>query len=117
MPTGIVVYCDEERHQYKNRAKALKNLQQKLYQRAYEEQLNKIQSNRKMQVGTSSRSERIRTYNFIQDRITDHRLDENFHSIPKFLTGANLDQMISCLRNEQKVEILYEIIDKFKQKN
>jgi peptide chain release factor 1 len=91
----------------------MKNLQQKLYQRAYEEQLNKRQSNRKMQVGTSSRSERIRTYNFIQDRITDHRLGENFHSIPKFLNGDTLDEMINSLRNEQKVEILYEMIDKF----
>jgi peptide chain release factor 1 len=91
----------------------MKNLQQKLYQRAYEEQLNKRQFNRKMQVGTSSRSERIRTYNFIQDRISDHRLSENFHSMSKFLSGATLDEMISCLRNEQKAEILYEIIDKF----
>jgi peptide chain release factor 1 len=115
LPTGIVIYCDEERVQLRNREQAMRNLEQKLYQKAYEDQLAKRQSNRKMQIGSSSRSERIRTYNFIQDRITDHRLNENFHGITKFLSGASLPSMIENLRLEQDTELLYEILDDFKK--
>jgi len=115
IPTGILVYCDEERFQTQNRARALNNLKHKLYQKAYEDQLNKRQANRKLQIGSSSRSERIRTYNFIQDRITDHRLDDNFHNIPKFLSGS-IESMIECLQNEHKLELLQEALDQFASK-
>lgn len=115
IPTGIVVYCDEERFQTQNRVRALNNLKHKLYQKAFEDQLNKRQANRKLQIGSSSRSERIRTYNFIQDRITDHRLDDNFHNIPKFLSGS-IEPMISCLQNEHKLELLQEVLDQFASK-
>lgn len=111
IPTGILVYSDEERHQIQNRARAMENLKQKLYQKAFEEQLARKQMNRKLQVGSASRSERIRTYNFIQDRITDHRLDENFTGISQFLSGELLYDMIECLKNEQLVDILYELLE------
>jgi len=112
LPTGIEVYCVEERRQMENRARALASLEQKLYNIAYEEQLNKRQQNRKMQVGSSGRSERIRTYNFLQDRITDHRLDENFVGVNKFLTGETLEILLESLKTEHKIEILYEILNK-----
>jgi peptide chain release factor 1 len=112
LPTGIEVYCVEERRQMENRARALASLEQKLYNIAYEEQLNKRQQNRKMQVGSSGRSERIRTYNFLQDRITDHRLDENFVGVNKFLSGETLETLVESLKTEQKIEILYEILNK-----
>ena len=114
LPTGIVIYCDNERHMMQNRAKAFENLEHKLYQSAYEEQLNKRQNNRKMQIGSSSRSSRIRTYNFIQDRITDHRLGANFVGINRFLSGSNmLDKLIYNLQLEQQTEILYEQLESF----
>lgn len=113
IPSGIVIYNDEERQMHQNRDRALENLKQKLYQKAFEDQLNKRQSNRKMQIGSSSRSERIRTYNFIQDRISDHRLDENFTGIQRFLSGETLTDMIESLRTEQQVELLNEILENF----
>jgi peptide chain release factor 1 len=102
LPTGIEVYCVEERRKMENRARALASLEQKLYNIAYEEQLNRRQKNRKMQVGSSGRSERIRTYNFLQDRITDHRLDENFVGVNKFLTGETLEILLESLKTEHK---------------
>lgn len=112
LPTGIVVYCDAERHMMKNRQQAFDNLKQKLYSQAYEAQLNRRQQNRKMQIGSSSRSSRIRTYNFIQDRVTDHRLGENFIGISRFLSGENrLHKMIQNLLLEQQTEVLYEILE------
>ena len=114
LPTGIEVYCVDERSQIQNRSRAFASLEQKLYNMAYEEQLSKRQKNRQMQVGSSGRSERIRTYNFLQDRITDHRLTENFTGINKFLSGETLEVMLDSLKNEQKIEILYEILNKNK---
>lgn len=118
LPTGIMVYCDQERHQNQNRATAFALLKQKLYQREHEEHLNKRQANRRMQIGSSGRSERIRTYNYLQDRITDHRLDENFKGISAFLTnGELLASMIANLKYEQRVEILSELIENFEKQN
>ena len=114
LPTGIEVYNVDERRQIENRARAMASLEQKLYNMAYEEQLNKRQKNRQMQIGSSGRSERIRTYNFLQDRISDHRLNENFIGVNKFLSGETLDLMVESLKNEQKIEILYEILNKNK---
>lgn len=111
------MYNADERFQVQNRARALAELEHKLYTIAYEEQLNKKQQHRKMQVGTSGRSERIRTYNYLQDRITDHRINKNFTGITRFLSGDTLNQMIECLRNEHKIEILYEILEDDKQKS
>ncbi|RNA37260.1 peptide chain release factor 1- mitochondrial [Brachionus plicatilis] len=117
IPSGIVVYNDEERQMHQNKSRALENLKQKLYQKAFEEELDKRQTNRKMQIGSSSRSERIRTYNFIQDRITDHRLDENFVGIQRFLAAETLNDVIESLKAEQQVELIYELVEKFNKKS
>lgn len=94
-----------------NRSKALEELKLKLYHKQYEDQLAKRQMNRKMQIGSSSRSERIRTYNFIQDRITDHRISENFVGIQRFLSGETLPTVIENLRALHKLELFDEIIE------
>jgi len=114
IPSGLVIYSDEERHMMQNKAKALKYLEEKLYQKAYEDDLNRRQRNRKLQIGSSGRSERIRTYNFIQDRITDHRLTENYQGIDKFLAGNSLlDSMIENLKYEHLIELLNELLEEF----
>lgn len=118
LPTGITVMCQDERQQKQNRARAFELLEMKLYQMEYEAQLNKKQANRKMQIGTSGRSERIRTYNYLQDRITDHRLEENLKGIEQFLNnGEMLSQMITNLKYEQRIEILNELVDEFEKSN
>ena len=80
--------------------------------------MNKRQSNRRLQIGSSSRSERVRTYNYLQDRISDHRLDENFKGIQTFLTnGRDLRTMILNLKYEQTVELIHEQLEKFAAKS
>ena len=106
----MVVYNDTERHMNVNRTRALNELKLKLYHKQYEDQLAQRQMNRKMQIGSSSRSERIRTYNFIQDRITDHRISENFTGIQRFLSGETLPIVIENLRALHKLELFDEII-------
>lgn len=97
LPTGIVVACQDERSQIKNRDKAMKTLKSKLYD-FYRSQAEKEYSQtRRMQIGTGDRSERIRTYNFPQGRVTDHRISLTLYSLDEFLDG-DLDQMIEALR-------------------
>ena len=117
LPTGLQVFCGDERQQHQNKTRALKNLKMRMYQTVYEERLAKRQANRKLQIGSSGRSERIRTYNFIQDRITDHRLSENFTGIDKFLGAASLADMIENLNAEAQIELLYEILGTNKNEN
>ena len=95
-PTGIVIECQEERSQFKNRDKAWKMLKTKLYDMKITEQNEKIASDRKSQVGTGDRSERIRTYNYPQGRITDHRIGLTLFSLESFLNG-NIGGMIDAL--------------------
>ena len=95
-PTGIVVECQEERSQFKNRDKALKLLRTKLYDMEQQKQADQIAGERRGQVGTGDRSERIRTYNFPQGRISDHRIGLTLYSLDSFVDG-NLDQMIDAL--------------------
>lgn len=96
IPTGIVVLCQDERSQTKNREKAMKVLKSRLYE-FYQSQADKEYSaNRKSQVGTGDRSERIRTYNFPQGRVTDHRIGFTTHNIEEFMQG-DLDEMIERL--------------------
>jgi peptide chain release factor 1 len=95
-PTGIVVECQEERSQFKNRDKALKMLRAKLYRIKQEERDNQIASERKSQVGTGDRSERIRTYNYPQGRITDHRIGLTVYQLEDFLNG-NIGEMLDAL--------------------
>ena len=104
-PTGIVIECQEERSQFKNKDKALKMLRAKLYDMKEREQNEKIASDRKSQVGTGDRSERIRTYNYPQGRITDHRISLTLHSLESFLNG-NIDTMIDSLLTADTAEKL-----------
>ena len=95
-PTGIVIECQDERSQFKNRDKAMKLLRTKLYDMKQAEQDAKIASERRSQVGTGDRSERIRTYNYPQSRVTDHRIGLTMHSLEAFLDG-DLDEMLDAL--------------------
>ena len=95
-PTGIVIECQDERSQFKNRDKAMKLLRAKLYDMKRAEQDEKIASARRSQVGTGYRSERIRTYNYGQGRITDHRIGLTVHSLETFLNG-DIEFMIDAL--------------------
>ena len=104
-PTGIVIECQEERSQFKNRDKAMKMLKTKLYDMKLTEQNEKIASDRRSQVGTGDRSERIRTYNYPQGRITDHRIGLTLYSMESFLNG-NIGAMIDALITADTAEKL-----------
>ncbi|MBO4422711.1 MAG: peptide chain release factor 1 [Clostridia bacterium] len=95
-PSGIVIECQDERSQFKNKDKALKLLKAKLYDMKQQEQHDKIASERKSQVGTGDRSERIRTYNYPQSRVTDHRINMTIYSLDAFLNG-DMNGMIDAL--------------------
>ena len=96
LPTGLVVECQDERSQYKNKDKAMKILRSRLYEQARQEAEDKIASERRTQVGTGDRSERIRTYNFPQGRITDHRIGLTLYRLEQVLNGG-LQEMIDQL--------------------
>ena len=104
-PSGIVIECQDERSQYKNKDKAMKLLKTKLYDMKLQEQNDKIASQRRSQVGTGDRSERIRTYNYPQSRITDHRIGHTIHSLEAFLNGE-IDDMIDALATADTAERL-----------
>lgn len=105
IPTGIVVECQEERSQFKNRDKAMQMLRAKLYDIKMREQTDKIESTRRQQVGTGDRSEKIRTYNYPQSRVTDHRIKMTIYSLENFLDG-NIGVMIDALRTAEAAEKL-----------
>ena len=109
-PTGIIVECQEERSQFKNRDKAMKMLKTKLLDIKQREQDDKIASARKSQVGTGDRSERIRTYNYPQGRVTDHRIGLTLYSLENFLNG-DISQMIDELIAADTAEKLKENAD------
>lgn len=96
IPTGLVVTCQDERSQIKNRAKAMRVLRARLLDMAEEEQAVKIAADRKSQVGTGERSERIRTYNFPQGRVTDHRIGLTLHKLSAILEG-DLEELVEAL--------------------
>ncbi len=96
-PTGIDVRSSSERSQLGNREKAMQILSAKLEQLHDEEEARKHAAERKSQIGTGDRSEKIRTYNILQDRITDHRINESWHNLPKIMAG-NLDAIVDALR-------------------
>jgi peptide chain release factor 1 len=109
LPTGLVVTCQDERSQIKNRAKALRVLKARLLERAQEEQAAAIAADRRSQVGTGERSERIRTYNFPQGRVTDHRITLTLHRLPAVLEG-DLDELIEALRERDQSQKLAESV-------
>jgi peptide chain release factor 1 len=104
-PTGIVIECDQERSQLQNKERALKILYTKLYDMKCREQEEKIASTRKTQVGSGDRSEKIRTYNFPQSRITDHRINKTLFSLGAFLDG-DIDGLITELIAQDTAEKL-----------
>lgn len=100
LPSGIVVTCQDERSQIKNKDRAMKILQAKLEDMARQKAINDNAQQRKSQVGTGDRSERIRTYNFPQGRITDHRIGLSLHSINNFMQG-DIEEMLEALHQEE----------------
>ena len=96
-PTGIDVRASSERSQKANREKAMQILVAKVEQLQEEEEAKKHSAERKSQIGTADRSEKIRTYNFLQDRVTDHRIKESWHNLPKLMTGA-IDDIVDTLK-------------------
>ena len=105
LPTGIVVQCQDDRSQHKNRNHAMNMLRAKLFEIEEEKKLNEISDTRKSQVGSGNRSEKIRTYNFPQSRITDHRVGLTFHKLEMMLNG-DLDEMIEAINNYFQAELL-----------
>lgn len=108
LPTGIVVECQDERSQIKNREKALKVLKSRLYDYYQSQAQKEYAQNRREQVGTGDRSERIRTYNFPQGRVTDHRIGLTLYSLDKFMLGE-MDEMISALQIALQNKLLENI--------
>ena len=103
IPTGIVVSQQDEKSQHKNRAKAMKILQSRLYEVERQKQQDERSSARKDQVGSGDRSERIRTYNFPQGRVTDHRINLTLHKLDKILSGEALNDLIDALVVEDRM--------------
>ncbi len=110
LPTGIVVECQDERSQHKNRARAMSLLQARLLARAQEQQTSEQAQSRKLQVGSGDRSERIRTYNFPQGRVTDHRVNLTLYKLEEIMAGA-LDQVIDPLVQEYQAEQLAAVAE------
>ncbi len=104
-PTGIVVECQDERSQHKNRERAFKILRSKIYEIQRAQQANEIAAERKSQVGTGDRSERIRTYNYPQGRVTDHRIGLTLYKLENFLNG-DMDEMIDAIVTADQAEKL-----------
>lgn len=105
LPTGLIVECQDERSQHKNREKAMKVLRSRLYEAKQREQESKIASERRSQVGTGDRSERIRTYNYPQSRVSDHRIGLTLYHLEQILNG-DLDQVIDPLITADRAEKL-----------
>ena len=105
LPTGVVVECQDERSQHKNRARAMAVLQAKLLAQATEAQTAEQSQSRRLQVGSGDRSERIRTYNFPQNRLTDHRINLTLYKLDEIMAG-NLAQVVEPLREEHQADQL-----------
>lgn len=108
LPTGLVVTCQDEKSQHKNKAKALTVLRARLLDKIQQEHHDKISQNRKSQVGSGDRSERIRTYNFPQGRVTDHRINLTLYKLDSIIAGK-LDEVIMPLVNHDQAEKLKQI--------
>ncbi|CAL1533701.1 unnamed protein product [Lymnaea stagnalis] len=114
IPTGTVSECKQERSQIKNKDIAMKRLKLRIFETILEAEEIKRKSTRKMQIGSKGRSEKIRTYNFQQDRITDHRLKENYSNLSEFMLGGEgLDELISSLNCMDKYQTLESMLDAY----
>jgi peptide chain release factor 1 len=105
LPTGIVASCQDERSQIRNRMKAMAVLRARLLDIEQRKQSESIDKERRMQVGSGQRAEKIRTYNFPQNRVTDHRINLSFHNLQRILDGE-LDEIIEALISKEQVEQL-----------
>lgn len=106
IPTGVVVTCQDERSQHKNKAKAMKILRSRIYEAQRERQDAERSASRKSQVGSGDRSERIRTYNYPQSRITDHRIGLTVHNLDQAVNGGDIEQIIEALITEDEAQRL-----------
>jgi peptide chain release factor 1 len=106
LPTGIVVASQEERSQLQNREKAMRVLRARLLQRAQEEAQRKEAEARRAQVGTGERAEKIRTYNFPENRVTDHRIKLTVHGLHDVVEGGNLDRFVDALLAAERAQQL-----------
>ena len=106
IPSGIVVFVQEERSQHKNKAKALAYLRSKLYDAERSKLDAQRAADRRGQIGSGDRSERIRTYNFPQGRVTDHRINLTLHKLPQIIEGESLNEVIDALVTEHQAELL-----------
>src|SRR5208283_4361494 len=107
LPTGTIVSCQDEKSQIKNRAKAMRVMRARLYELELQKQQEKIGAERKGMVGTGDRSEKIRTYNFPQNRLTDHRIGLTLHQLNLVMEGK-LDQIVDALTTHYQTEKLKE---------
>jgi len=105
LPTGLVVSCQDEKSQHKNRAKALKILMARVLEKKQEEQRSEIAATRRTMVGSGDRSERIRTYNFPQGRVTDHRINFTLHKLDRVMDGE-IDELVQALITHYQAEVL-----------
>jgi len=109
LPTGIVAQCQDEKSQHKNRAKAMKMLMAKLYDMQRQEQESKRAADRRSKVGSGDRSERIRTYNFPQSRVTDHRINLTLYTLSEVMNGEGLDEVVDALTSEDQAAKMAEM--------
>ncbi len=105
LPSGLVVICQDEKSQHKNKAKALTVLRSRLFEMEEAKRRAEVDADRRAMVGSGDRSERIRTYNFPQNRVTDHRINLTLYSLDRFVTG-DMDEMLSALRAHYQAEAL-----------
>jgi peptide chain release factor 1 len=107
LPTGLIVKCQDERSQHKNKARAMKVLRSRLLELEQRKQADAVTAERRTMVGSGERSEKIRTYNFPQNRVTDHRINLTLHKLEQVLMG-DLGEIVAALRTHRQAELLHQ---------
>jgi len=110
LPTGLVVEIQDEKSQHKNKAKAMSVLRSRLLERKLAEQREEDSATRKSMVGSGDRSDKVRTYNFPQDRVTDHRIGKTVHNLPAVMDGE-IDDLIDALTMAEQAELLAAVTE------